>query len=135
MNSRLDTIQAAILLPKLEILDEEIELRQEVAARYDQLFNEIGISTTPYVDPDCLSAFAQYTVCMIDRDSVQARLKEAGIPSAIHYPIPLNRQPAVADENVRLAVSEEIAEQVISLPMHPYLDLTQQATVVEAIRS
>src|SRR5690606_21413270 len=92
VNSRLDTLQAAILLPKLEILPDEINLRQQVAKYYDQLLNDAGILTTPYVEPDNLSVYAQYTLQVDDREAVQARLKEAGIPTAVHYPIPLNKQ-------------------------------------------
>ncbi len=132
VNSRLDTLQAAILLPKLEILDEEIELRQRVAARYDQLLNEAGIHATPYVEPHNISVYAQYTIRASDRDAVQAKLKKAGIPSAVHYPIPLNKQPAVADETVKLPVGDEVAEQVISLPMHPYLHLAVQEAIISA---
>ncbi|MDH3428664.1 MAG: DegT/DnrJ/EryC1/StrS family aminotransferase [Gammaproteobacteria bacterium] len=134
VNSRLDTLQAAILLPKLEILDEEIKLRQQVAERYEQLLNESGIHTTPYVEPHNISVYAQYTIRVSDRDTVQARLKEAGIPTAVHYPIPLNRQPAVADETVALPVGDRAAEQVISLPMHPYLESSQIETIARCLR-
>lgn len=122
VNSRLDTLQAAILLPKLEIFDEEMQLRQQVAERYTRLFIEGGINTTPYVEEHNISAWAQYTIRVDDREQVQHKLKEAGIPTAVHYPIPLNKQPAVADENVRLPKGNRAAEQVISLPMHPYLN-------------
>lgn len=133
MNSRLDTLQAAILLPKLEILDEEIELRQQVAERYEQLLTEAGIRTTPYVEPHNISAYAQYTIRVIDRDTVQAKLKEAGVPTAVHYPIPLNMQPAVADESVTLPVGDEAAEQVLSLPMHPYMSADVQIAIAESL--
>lgn len=131
MNSRLDTLQAAILLPKLEILDEEIELRQQVAERYEQLLNEAGVRTTPYVEPHNISAYAQYTIRVSDRDTVQAKLQEAGVPTAVHYPIPLNKQPAVADETVALPVGDEVAEQVLSLPMHPYMSADVQIAITE----
>ncbi|WMV72407.1 DegT/DnrJ/EryC1/StrS family aminotransferase [Xenorhabdus griffiniae] len=121
VNSRLDTLQAAILLPKLEIFDEEMELRQVVAKNYDKALNEIGIMTTPYIEPHNISAYAQYTIRVKDRDELQTKLKEKGIPTAIHYPLPLNKQPAVAS-NVILPVGDQIAQEVISLPMHPYLE-------------
>jgi UDP-2-acetamido-2-deoxy-ribo-hexuluronate aminotransferase len=119
MNSRLDTLQAAILLPKLEILDEEMQARQRVAETYTKLFNEAGVNTTPCIETHNQSAWAQYTIQVENRDQVQAKLKEQGIPTAVHYPIPLNKQPAVANENVSLPVGDEIAERVMSLPMHP----------------
>lgn len=121
VNSRLDTLQAAILLPKLAILPEEIELRNQAANTYTRLFNEAGISTTPFIEPHNVSAWAQYTLRVKRRTEVQQRLQDAGIPTAVHYPIPLNRQPAVADTSVELSVGDELAEEVISLPMHPYL--------------
>ena len=133
VNSRLDTLQAAILLPKLEILDEEIALRQEVAQRYDTLLHEAGINTSPYVEPRNTSAYAQYTVRVKNRDAVQARLKEAGIPTAVHYPIPLNKQPAVADSSVSLPMGDKAAGEVLSLPMHPYLRPHEQAFIVSKL--
>ncbi len=122
VNSRLDTLQAAILLPKLEIFAKEIELRNQVASRYNQLLSDAGIQTTPYVEAYNISTWAQYTIRVENREAVQAKLKGAGIPTAVHYPIPLNKQPAVADHHVQLPVGDKVAEQVISLPMHPYMD-------------
>ncbi|ETS31916.1 aminotransferase DegT [Photorhabdus temperata] len=122
INSRLDTLQAAILLPKLDIFEEEMALRQIVAENYHQALNKIGIMTTPYIEPHNLSAYAQYTIRVKNRDELQHRLKEQGIPTAVHYPIPLNKQPAVAS-NIILPVGDEIAQEVISLPMHPYLSI------------
>ena len=133
VNSRLDTLQAAILLPKLAILDEELEQRQTVAARYSRLLNEAGVKATPYVDAHNVSAWAQYTVRVPGRDQVQKMLSEAGVPTAVHYPIPLNKQPAVADANVRLPVGDEIAAQVMSLPMSPGLTETDQDRVISAL--
>ncbi|WP_336939101.1 DegT/DnrJ/EryC1/StrS family aminotransferase [Acinetobacter modestus] len=124
VNSRLDTIQAAILLPKLEILDDEMQARQKVAEIYNQLFNQAGVHTTPYLEPHNTSAWAQYTIQVDNRAEIQKELQEQGIPTAVHYPIPLNKQPAVADTNVWLPVGDAIAERVMSLPMHPYLNKT-----------
>lgn len=121
VNSRLDTLQAAILLPKLEIFAEELVLRQQVAERYNRLLNEAGIVTTPFIEAHNTSAYAQYTIQVENREQVQAKLQEAGIPTAVHYPIPLNKQPAVADAAVSLPVGDAVAEKVMSLPMHPYL--------------
>lgn len=133
VNSRLDTIQAAILLPKLEILDDEIQARQKVAEIYNQLFNQAGVHTTPYLEPHNTSAWAQYTIQVDNRAEIQKELREQGIPTAVHYPIPLNKQPAVADTNVWLPVGDAIAERVISLPMHPYLSLDAQEKIVTAL--
>ena len=135
MNSRLDTLQAAILLPKLEILDDEMQARQRVAENYTRLFNEAGIDTTPHIEAHNRSAWAQYTIQVEDRDQVQAKLKEQGIPTAVHYPIPLNKQPAVANANVCLPVGDAIAECVMSLPMHPYLTVEAQEKIVNFLGS
>jgi UDP-2-acetamido-2-deoxy-ribo-hexuluronate aminotransferase len=135
VNSRLDTLQAAILLAKLDILDEEIQLRQVVAENYDQLLDRAGIFAPPYIEPYNISAYAQYTVRVPNRTDTQARLKKAGIPTAVHYPIPLNRQPAVADEDADLPLGDEAASQVMSLPMHPYLMVEDQERVVDALQS
>ncbi|MEQ9544793.1 MAG: DegT/DnrJ/EryC1/StrS family aminotransferase [Marinobacter sp.] len=135
VNSRLDTLQAAILLPKLEILAEETELRNQVAAKYTQLLNDAGISSTPVIENHNTSAWAQYTIRVKDREAVQKQLKEAGIPTAVHYPIPLNKQPAVADASVHLPVGNEVAEEVMSLPMHPYITEAELKAVVQALSS
>jgi UDP-2-acetamido-2-deoxy-ribo-hexuluronate aminotransferase len=135
MNSRLDSVQAAILLAKLERMDAEMALRQQVAERYALLLGEAGVGSIPYVEAHNLSAWAQYTIRVKERDAVQDRLKRAGIPTAVHYPIPLNRQPAVADAAAILPVGDEVAGEVISLPMSPYLDATQQRAVADALRA
>ncbi|WP_019385328.1 DegT/DnrJ/EryC1/StrS family aminotransferase [Acinetobacter venetianus] len=133
VNSRLDTIQAAILLPKLEILDDEMQARQKVAEIYNQLFNQASVHTTPYLEPHNTSAWAQYTIQVDNRAEIQKNLQEQGVPTAVHYPIPLNKQPAVADTNVWLPVGDAIAERVMSLPMHPYLSLDAQEKIVTAL--
>ena len=135
VNSRLDTLQAAILLAKLEILDEEVSLRQQVAQTYGRLLVEIDGLVAPMIEPHNTSAWAQYTVQVRDRDAVQAHLKEAGVPTAVHYPIPLNRQPVLADRKMHLPVGDAVAELVISLPMSPYLDLSQQGSIATALAS
>lgn len=134
VNSRLDTIQAAILLPKLAVFDEELAQRQEVALRYSRLLNAAGIDTTPFVESHNVSAWAQYTIRVAGRDAVQERLRKAGIPTAVHYPIPLNKQPAVAQPDVKLPVGDAVSAQVVSLPMHPSLSLEDQRLVANALR-
>jgi UDP-2-acetamido-2-deoxy-ribo-hexuluronate aminotransferase len=131
VNSRLDTIQAAVLLPKLAVLDEEIRQRQEVALNYTRLLDGHDIARIPSIESHNVSAWAQYTVQVSERDQVQGRLKDVGVPTAVHYPIPLNRQPAVQDLEVKLPVGDAVAQGVVSLPMHPYMapKLTEQVVV------
>lgn len=135
VNSRLDTLQAAILLPKLEIFSEELERRQIVANRYSLLLQAQGIYTTPLIEMANTSAWAQYTVRVAGRDKVRQALSDAGIPTAVHYPIPLNRQPAVADQSAYLPVGDQMASEVLSLPMHPYLDESIQVYIVNALKA
>ncbi len=146
VNSRLDTIQAAILLAKLNIFEEEVALRQQVAANYARLFSSLQAPdsslraqrgnpflTPPYVEPHNTSAWAQYTVRVQNRDAVQEKLRQAGIPTAVHYPIPLNKQPAVADAGVLMPVGDEVAQQVLSLPMSANMTVGDQKRVVQAL--
>ena len=135
VNSRLDTIQAAILLPKLAILDKERILRQHIADRYSKLLSEIGVESTPFISVDNQSIWAQYTIRVKNRDQIQSTLKEAGVPTAVHYPIPLNQQPAVSDARALLPNGDRIAREVMSLPMGPYLAISDQDLVVSALRS
>jgi UDP-2-acetamido-2-deoxy-ribo-hexuluronate aminotransferase len=142
VNSRLDTLQAAILLPKLAVLDEELKARQRAADDYGRFFStyiatKSGQSPatiqTPYLEPHNTSAWAQYTVQIHNRNAVQNALKAAGIPTAVHYPIPLNKQPAVQDLAISLRNGDQVATQVMSLPMSPTITLEQQMQVVEAL--
>jgi UDP-2-acetamido-2-deoxy-ribo-hexuluronate aminotransferase len=133
VNSRLDTLQAAILLPKLAILDEEMSLRQQVAARYTRFLNNAGIDGTPYVESYNVSAWAQYTVRVQNRDSVQKRLADASVPTAVHYPIPLNKQPAVQDLDARLPIGDRVSGEVMSLPFNPGLSDEHQDRVIAAL--
>jgi UDP-2-acetamido-2-deoxy-ribo-hexuluronate aminotransferase len=142
VNSRLDTLQAAILLPKLAVLDDELKARQRVADHYSQLFESVIASearqsmssiTTPYLEPHNTSAWAQYTIHVPNRETLQEQLKQAGIPTAVHYPIPLNKQPAVADASVQLPVGDAVAQRVMSLPMHPYMDEAQIKQVANGL--
>ena len=126
-------MQAAILLPKLAILDDEINARQKVAETYIKLLNDVGINTVPFIKEGNVSAWAQYTIQVDNRSNVQEYLKSQSIPTAVHYPIPLNKQPAVASDRA-LPVGDAIAERVISLPMHPYMTNEQQSLVVNALK-
>lgn len=133
VNSRLDTLQAAILLPKLEILEEEMQLRQQVAAMYAEALKDTGI-TVPFIEAHNRSAYAQFTVRVKNHDAVQTALKENGIPTAVHYPIPLNKQPAVASDAV-LPIGDLVAQEVMSLPMHPYMTQKQIMQVADALKA
>ena len=122
VNGRLDTLQAAILLVKLDVFAEELKARSELAARYNQAL--AGAVQVPVVPEDCTSAWAQYSIVVPDREAVQASLREAGIPSAIYYPLPMHLQPAYAEYGSgkgSLPVSESLSQQILSLPMHPYM--------------
>jgi UDP-2-acetamido-2-deoxy-ribo-hexuluronate aminotransferase len=131
VNSRLDTIQAAILLQKLDIFPKEINLRNKVANNYSCLLKEAGVISAPYIEPFNKSVWAQYTIRVDNREDIQERLNRLGIPTAIHYPIPLNKQPAVADKEILLPKGNEIANQVLSLPLYPYLTQEEQQLVCD----
>jgi dTDP-4-amino-4,6-dideoxygalactose transaminase len=133
---RLDTIQAAILLEKLAILDEEQEARQAVADRYEQGLS--NLVATPRVPPGVASAWAQYTLRVADRDAIKAELAAQGIPTMVYYPRALADQAAFAGSPVSpsgLEVSRRLTGEVLSLPIHPYLDTEAQARVIEAVRA
>lgn len=132
VNSRLDTLQAAVLLPKLEVLDDEIEARQRVSGLYDNALKAAGLPH-PRIAPHNVSAWAQYTIRVPDRARVQAALEGASIPTAVHYPLPLNRQPATADATASLPEGDRAAEEVLSLPMHPYLGSDAQGRITAAL--
>ncbi|WP_165672404.1 DegT/DnrJ/EryC1/StrS family aminotransferase [Metapseudomonas otitidis] len=132
VNSRLDTLQAAILLPKLEIFPHELERREQVAQEYGRFLGTAGFPK-PFVEAHNRSAWAQYTIQVDGRDKVQAALKEQGIPTAVHYPLPLNKQPAVSDFHAQLFIGDSIAERVMSLPMHPYMTGSDVQRVVGAM--
>jgi dTDP-4-amino-4,6-dideoxygalactose transaminase len=134
LNSRLDTIQAAILIEKLKIFDEEIEKRNAVARRYNDAFASSNRLKVPYVMPGATSTWAQYTLQVADRAAFQAGLKEKGIPTAVYYPIPLSRQPAYRHyPSAATPVSEALSGHVVSLPMHPYLEPDAQDRVIQAV--
>jgi len=135
MNSRLDTIQAAILIEKLAIFADEIRARNEVASRYAQMLE--GLVKTPKVIEGGVSTWAQYVVEHEARDALAAHLREAGVPTAQYYPKPLHKQTAYESFPVGaggLKVSEDIAHRVLALPMHPYLDGQTQTKIANAIR-
>jgi dTDP-4-amino-4,6-dideoxygalactose transaminase len=139
INGRLDTIQAAVLGEKLTIFTEEIEKRNRVAARYNALLEDWV--TVPRIPEGLTSVWAQYTVRLPSgrgRETVEARLKAAGVPTAVYYTKPLHRQTAFRDYPAvgnGLPVSDRLAAEVLSLPMHPYLDEGTQDRIVAALRA
>lgn len=137
LNGRLDTIQAAILIEKLRIFPDEIVARDRIARRYNALLRDVAI--VPETMEGASSVWAQYTLRLpgFDRDAFQASLKSEGIPTAAYYPKPLHRQTAYKHFPVAgggLPVSDRLADEVVSLPMHPYLDESTQDRVVAAVR-
>ena len=134
MNSRLDTLQAAILIEKLSIFAAEIDARQTVANRYADGLK--GLVKTPAVIPSGVSTWAQYTVEHDNRDGLAAHLKTKGVPTAVYYPVPMHRQAPYAAFPAPggLPVSDAASKRVISLPMHPYLQAETQDLIIDAIR-
>jgi dTDP-4-amino-4,6-dideoxygalactose transaminase len=137
LNGRLDTIQAAVLIEKLKIFPEEIVARERIARRYSAGLNDVA--TVPKLAAGSTSVWAQYTIRLAPgrRDALAAALKAQGIPTAIYYPIPLHRQEPYRSFPVAeggAPVSERLAEEVISLPMHAYLDEAIQDRIIEAVR-
>ena len=138
VNSRLDTLQAAILLEKIAVFADEIEKRQVVAARYNAALGDVAV--VPHVLDDCVSTWAQYVlrVPAARRDGFIAALKAKGVPTAIYYPKPLHQQTAYAKFPLAgngLPVSERVANEVVALPMHPYLAPDMQDYIVEVTRA
>ncbi|WP_419253356.1 DegT/DnrJ/EryC1/StrS family aminotransferase [Caulobacter sp. ErkDOM-YI] len=137
MNSRLDTIQAAILIEKLAIFAEEIQLRQTVADRYAAGL-EGAVLAVPKVIDGGVSVWAQYVIEHENRDGLAAHLKTQGIPTAVYYPVPMHIQAPYADfprGPGGLPVTETKAETVLALPMHPYLEAAEQQKIIDAIRA
>jgi len=134
VNSRLDTIQAAILIEKLTIFQDEIGSRERIARRYSDALSRSNRIRVPRVIEGAQSTWAQYTIEVPDRDRVQQELKAKGIPTAIYYPIPLSAQKGYRDfPSAPVPVSNRLSKSVISLPMHPYLDEATQDLIVAAV--
>ena len=138
LTARLDTMQAAILIEKLKIFEDEIAARNEVARRYAQGLG--NVVTVPRLASGCTSVWAQYTIRLpegTDRDGFAAALKAQGIPTAIYYPKSMHQQTAYRDFPVAdggVPVSEKLSDEVISLPMHAYLDAPTQERIIKAVR-
>ena len=145
INGRLDTIQAAILLAKMEIFPGEVEERGKIGAKYSELLQGIGAKQsgevesgilTPYIAAGNTSVYAQYTIQVDNRESVQHILKDHEIPTAVHYPVPLNEQPAMREicNESSTPISAYLSKRVISLPMHPLLTFNEQEKIVDGCR-
>ena len=135
LNSRLDTIQAAILNIKLKYFEAEVKARHQIGLRYTELLKNADC-ITPAVLADRTHVYAQYSIRVKNRDGVVARLKEAGIPTAIHYPMPIHAQPCFrdlgyADED--FPVSAQVCQEILSLPMSPFLSEQDQDLIVKAV--
>lgn len=142
INGRLDTMQAAVLLAKLERFSWEVEQRSKLGTRYTQQIQELNANNpqisiiTPYIESHNTSVYAQYTVRIKNREQVQQQLKEAGVPTAAHYPVPLHLQPAfayLAQGEGSYPISECVAKEVMSLPMGPDLGSDTQSNIVDSL--
>jgi len=136
INGRLDTLQAAILIEKLNIFSAEIEARNVIAQRYDTELKDLVI--IPTIEKDVTSVWSQYTIRLPNRDHVSARLKEKGIPTVVYYPGPLNKQEAYTHFPIDpkgLPVSERLCSEVLSIPMHAYVTESTQSYICDALKS
>ena len=134
LNARLDTLQAAILLAKLDVFEDELAARDRIARAYSQRLSNL-VKTPPLPD-GVRSAWAQYTIQLDGRDRVAEEMKKRGVPTAVYYPRPMHLQPAYRDYGDgpgSLPASERLADRVLSLPMHPYLDEAMVARVCDAL--
>ncbi len=137
LNARLDSFQAAVLLVKLDVFEEEIADREALARAYDACLAPLGSVVLPPRRDGVQSAWAQYTIQVDDRDSLRARLAELGVPTAVYYPKPLHLQLAYRTYGKgagSLPVAESLAGRVVSLPMNPYLEPAEVESVCEALR-
>jgi UDP-2-acetamido-2-deoxy-ribo-hexuluronate aminotransferase len=136
INGRMDTIQAAVLIEKMKLFPDEIIMRQKVAQIYDQMLS--SEVKTPFVPSYNTSVYAQYTIEVENREMFQKKMQSSGIPTAVHYPIPLHQQTAMAYLGYKLgdfSESERASRKVISLPMHPYLQEADQMKIVLAVKN
>jgi UDP-2-acetamido-2-deoxy-ribo-hexuluronate aminotransferase len=133
VNSRLDTLQAAILLAKLEVFDAELKKRGDVASDYVRGLSGCKNLVAPEYSKGEICSWAQFTIQHPQRDVLAEKLKSRGVPTAIHYPVPLNKQPALGDNSFILPVGDRLAGEVLSLPMSPWLSKVDQDFVVKSV--
>lgn len=143
INGRMDTLQAAIVLAKMDIFDQEVKARAEIGARYTHLISSLrgaegdAAIQPPHIEPHNTSVYAQYTILVENREAVQKKLNGAGIPTAVHYPITLNLQPTFAQLNKpagSFPIAEEITKRVMSLPMGPDISISDQDRIVSVLQ-
>jgi UDP-2-acetamido-2-deoxy-ribo-hexuluronate aminotransferase len=133
VNSRLDSLQAAILLAKLKVFPNEILCRNEAAKKYTKFLQKQTQVETPFVEAFNNPVWAQYTIKVDNRDELQKMLSNMGIPTVVHYPIPLNKQPAFVGIDSYLPVGDELSSKVLSLPLHPYIGAADINEVVAGL--
>lgn len=135
VGGRMDTLQCAILLAKLERFEWEVQQRLEIGRSYNQIFDQAGIARIQQ-RPERTSVFAQYTVMVLNRETLQKRLAEAGVPTAVHYPLPLNDQPAYKSLCCSdcTPVAQQLAKRVMSLPMSAELNQATQNQIVQMLK-
>ncbi|MBL0709172.1 MAG: DegT/DnrJ/EryC1/StrS family aminotransferase [Sulfurimonas sp.] len=136
INGRLDAIQAAVLSVKLKHFDKEVKARNDIGTRYSKLLKDTNV-TTPKISKSSTSVFAQYSIRVEDREEMIAKLSEQGIPTAVHYPVPLHLQECFSNLGYKegdFPVSEKISTQIMSLPMSSYLRDEEQDYIIEAIK-
>jgi UDP-2-acetamido-2-deoxy-ribo-hexuluronate aminotransferase len=132
LNGRLETIQAAVLLAKMDIFDDEVHKRAELGAHYSERLADANL-VTPHIADGNVSVYGQYTVRVKNREQVIERMQTAGIPTAVHYPIPLYRQPAM-QQDITLPHADAAAAEVMSLPFHPYLTDEDMVRITSALK-
>jgi UDP-2-acetamido-2-deoxy-ribo-hexuluronate aminotransferase len=134
INGRMDTIQAAILLVKFDLFRDEILLRNNAANFYNKELKKIcDLITIPFISKNNTSVYAQYTLLTDDRDSLIYKLSQYNIPTAIHYPVPIHKQPAYTEKKLNLPISESVSKKVLSIPISPYITKEDQSAVIRAI--
>ena len=137
LNGRMDTLQAGILLAKIDTFPDEVEARGKIGSRYTELIDTSSDAfVTPFIESHNTSVYAQYSVLAENREAVVGKLKDKNIPTAVHYPVPLHLQPAfssLGQGRGSFPVAESVANRVFSLPMHPYLDSDTQDEIIYAL--
>lgn len=132
LNARLNSVQSGVLVEKLKIFPDELEKRNLVASRYSERLS--SYTQVPYIAPDNISAWAQYTIQVDNRDSFQSKMKDLGVPTSVHYPRVMSENPVFKDLASTADVARSVSSRVISLPMHPYLDTQTQDKIIEAVK-
>ena len=135
IGGRMDTMQCAIILAKLTNFDWEVERRRVIGDRYNELTNDYGIERVGQ-HTDCISVFGQYSIFVKNRNKLQEKFRDIGIPLSVHYPLPLNKQPAykgILDSDDDFPVASVVSKEVISIPMHPYLTESDQVKIISLL--